>query len=65
MSADAVDAAYTDSEKGEVLVAIDGNEERFPGFRRIEAGLSEQSVTLLRFKDYEFWATVKQKLLSP
>jgi NAD+ kinase len=49
----------------ETLVAIDGNEKLFTNVRRIEAGLSEQSVTLLRFKNYEFWTTVKQKLLTP
>ena len=49
----------------ETLVAIDGNETRFSDVRRIEAGLSEQCVTLLRFKDYEFWNTVKEKLLTP
>ena len=49
----------------ETVVAIDGNETRCPGVRRIEAGLSERSVTLLRFKEYEFWNTVKQKLLTP
>jgi len=51
--------------EGEALVAIDGKEERFSGLRCIEAGLSEQSVTLLRFKNYEFWNTVKKKLLTP
>ena len=49
----------------EILVAIDGKEERFSEFQQIEAGLSEQSVTLLRFKNYEFWNTVKKKLLTP
>lgn len=49
----------------ETLVAIDGNESRFAGVSRIEAGLSGQYVTLLRFKDYEFWDTVKRKLLTP
>jgi len=57
-----------DAAKGEergTLIAIDGKEERFTGIRRIEAGLSEHSVTLLRFKNYEFWDTVKNKLLTP
>ena len=49
----------------ETLISFDGNGICFPGVRRIEVGLSEQSVTLLRFKDYEFWNTVKQKLLRP
>ena len=49
----------------ETLVAYDGNEVRFSGVRRIEAGLSGRSVTLLRIKKYEFWDTVKKKLLSP
>ena len=62
------DPARADDDMGaarETVVAIDGNETRFSGVRRIEAGLSERSVTLLRFKDYEFWSTVKQKLLTP
>ena len=59
------DSADDDNGLGrETLVAIDGNEERFSGVHSIEAGLSEQSVTLLRFKDYKFWNTVKQKLLT-
>jgi len=49
----------------ETLVAIDGNESRFAGVQCIEVGLSERSVTLLRFKNYEFWNTVKRKLLTP
>ena len=54
-----------DGEGRDTLVVIDGNEERFSDARRIEIGLSEQSVTLLRFKNYGFWNTVKQKLLTP
>ena len=57
------DASYEDGH--EILIAIDGNEERFAGIKRIEAGLSEHIVTLLRFKNYEFWNTVKRKLLTP
>jgi len=57
------DAAYGE-ERG-TLIAIDGNEELFSGIKSIEVGLSEQSVTLLRFKNYEFWDTVKKKLLTP
>ena len=60
------DPDFAEYETGrEALVAIDGNEGRFSGVRCIEAGLSEQSVTLLRFKNYEFWNTVKKKLLTP
>jgi NAD+ kinase len=60
------DSADDDSGTGrETLVATDGNETRFSGFHYIVAGLSDLSVTLLRFKDYEFWTTVKQKLLTP
>ena len=59
------DPDHADDEIGhEILVAIDGNEERVSAFRYIEVGLSEQSVTLLRFKNYEFWNTVKKKLLT-
>jgi len=59
------DTDSCDEADREVLVAIDGKEERFSGFKRIEVGLSEQIVTLLRFKNYEFWDTVKKKLLTP
>jgi len=59
----APDAAY--GEGRGTLIAIDGNEERFTGIKCIEVGLSERSVTLLRFKNYEFWNTVKKKLLTP
>jgi len=60
------DPEHAEDEEGHaILIAIDGSEERFSEFRRIEVGLSEQSVTLLRFKNYEFWNTVKKKLLTP
>jgi len=59
------DPGSDDESDREVLVAIDGKEERVSGFVRIEVGLSEQIVTLLRFKNYEFWNTVKKKLLTP
>jgi len=55
----------TDKDEREILIAIDGNEKRLKDIKRIEAGLSEHSVTLLRFKNYEFWNTVKKKLLTP
>lgn len=64
----AATAAGANDEEGvfnEILIATDGNERRFSGVIHIEAGLSEQSVELLRFKDNEFWTTVKQKLLTP
>ena len=54
------------SESGRrMMIAIDGNYGHFPGVKSIEAVLSEQNVNLLRFKDYVFWTTVKQKLLTP
>ncbi|MCL2111489.1 MAG: NAD(+)/NADH kinase [Clostridiales bacterium] len=49
----------------ETRVAFDGDGALYTSVRSIEVGLSDQSVTLLRFKDYEFWRTVKQKLLMP
>ena len=52
------------AEGSETIVACDGNEEELKGVRSIEAGLSEKSVTLLRFKGHDFWEIVKQKLLS-
>jgi len=51
--------------KRETLIMMDGNELRLSGVRRIEAELSEKNVTILRFNNYEFWTTVKQKLLTP
>ena len=54
------------SESGrKMMIAIDGNYGHFAGVKSIEAVLSEQNVNLLRFKDYAFWTTVKQKLLTP
>ncbi|MDR3306026.1 MAG: NAD(+)/NADH kinase [Clostridiales Family XIII bacterium] len=49
----------------EILAAVDGNEIRLEDVRGIRIGLGEGVVTLLRFKDYHFWNTVKQKLLQP
>jgi len=60
------DPDHAEDEEGhDMLIAIDGSEERVSEFKHIEVGLSEQSVTLLRFKNYEFWNTVKKKLLTP
>jgi len=47
----------------ELLVTADGAETMFSGIGEMKAGLSRDLVTLLRFKDYDFWKTVKQKLL--
>jgi NAD+ kinase len=47
----------------ELLVTTDGAETLYKGITEIRAGLSRGKVTLLRFKDYDFWGTVKQKLL--
>jgi NAD+ kinase len=46
-----------------LLVTADGAEIEFTGIERIKAGLSRDVVTLLRFKGYDFWDTVKKKLL--
>jgi len=60
------DGIYDQGEaEREIIIAIDGNELRLSCVRSIEVSLSEQSVRLLRFKNYEFWTTVKQKLLTP
>jgi NAD+ kinase len=52
---------YPQSE--DLLVTTDGAETLYAGVTEIRAGLSRGKVTLLRFKDYDFWGTVKKKLL--
>jgi len=47
----------------EILMAADGSEELLTGVKEIHVGLGREAVTLLRFKNYDFWKTVKQKLL--
>jgi NAD+ kinase len=47
----------------DLLVTADGAETQYTGIEEIKAGLSRDVVTLLRFKDYDFWDTVKRKLL--
>ena len=47
----------------EILVVADSVERMFSDIRDIHVGFSEDKVTLLRFKNYDFWKTVKQKLL--
>jgi NAD+ kinase len=47
----------------ELLVTADGAETMITDIEELRAGLSRDLVTLLRFKDYDFWKTVKQKLL--
>jgi NAD+ kinase len=46
-----------------LLITADGAETEYEGIERIRVGLSRDLVTLLRFKDYDFWQTVKRKLL--
>jgi NAD+ kinase len=52
---------YPQSEN--LLVTADGAETEYTGIGEIRLGLSRDVVTLLRFKDYDFWKTVKRKLL--
>ena len=47
----------------ETLVSVDGEALSLTGIQSVSAILSEKAVTLLRFKDYSFWNTVKEKLL--
>ncbi|MDR0357524.1 MAG: NAD(+)/NADH kinase [Clostridiales Family XIII bacterium] len=47
----------------EMRIVADGTEMMFSGIREICAGFNREGVTLLRFKDYDFWNTVKRKLL--
>lgn len=47
----------------EILVVADGVEQLFCDIKDIHVGFGEDVVTLLRFKNYDFWKTVKQKLL--
>jgi hypothetical protein len=54
-----------DAERSAALsVTVDGNEYDCDGVRIIRVGFSKKKVELLRFKDYEFWDTVKRKLLG-
>ncbi|MDR1043476.1 MAG: NAD(+)/NADH kinase [Clostridiales Family XIII bacterium] len=52
---------YPQSKK--LLLTADGAETEYTGIEEIRAGLSLDVVTLLRFRDYDFWNTVKRKLL--
>jgi NAD+ kinase len=47
----------------DILIATDGAEIEHAEIREIRAGFSDDLVTILRFKDYDFWNTVKRKLL--
>ncbi|MDR0853673.1 MAG: NAD(+)/NADH kinase [Clostridiales Family XIII bacterium] len=47
----------------ETVISIDGDEERVTSIEKVIICLSEDTVELLRFKDYNFWRTVKEKLL--
>jgi len=49
--------------ESEVSVAVDGAVQTLRGVSRVAINLSEKRVTLLRFKPYSFWNTVKEKLL--
>jgi len=47
----------------ETFVSVDGETLPLQGIHSVSVILSEKAVTLLRFKDYSFWNTVKEKLL--
>lgn len=47
----------------EILIGKDGNQKKYNEVQEVHLGLSEKKVRLLRFKSYDFWATVKEKLL--
>jgi len=47
----------------EILVSADGFEKCFEGASEIRVAFNKESVTILRFSEYDFWNTVKQKLL--
>jgi NAD+ kinase len=47
----------------DLLVTADGTEHEFHGPKSISLGIGEESVTILRFREYDFWDTVKKKLL--
>jgi NAD+ kinase len=47
----------------DILVTADGIEKAFKGADEIHLAFNDEVVTILRFKEYDFWNTVKQKLL--
>jgi NAD+ kinase len=47
----------------DILVTADGIERALTGANEIRLAFNEEVVTILRFKEYDFWDTVKQKLL--
>ncbi|MDR2610523.1 MAG: NAD(+)/NADH kinase [Clostridiales Family XIII bacterium] len=47
----------------EILVTADGVEHEYLGPESISLGFGKETVTILRFREYDFWDTVKQKLL--
>ena len=50
--------------ENDITIAVDGNDVGLKNVSKISIGLSSTEVELLRFKDYQFWNTVKQKLLT-
>jgi NAD+ kinase len=47
----------------ELLLTSDGIESVFNGISEIRCGFTGKQITLLRFSDFDFWNTVKEKLL--
>jgi NAD+ kinase len=47
----------------DILVTADGIERALTGADEIHLAFNDEVVTILRFKEYDFWNTVKQKLL--
>lgn len=47
----------------EILIVSDGKQEKYNRVKEVHIRLAQDKVRLLRFKDYDFWNTVKKKLL--
>ena len=47
----------------DILISHDGLQEKIESINEVHVSLAPDNVRLLRFKDYDFWKTAKEKLL--
>lgn len=47
----------------DILVSHDGLQEKIEGIKEVHVRLASKNVRMLRFMDYDFWSTAKDKLL--
>lgn len=55
---------YIKNKDNEVLVGVDGFEQKFEGIRKISSKVSKEKVKFVRYRHFPFWQRVREKFLN-